>query len=69
MNGIRRGSKCVLSNRELGMNAKCLYVGVTVTAALYGAEAWSMRCAESRKVNVLEKKIDKFGRSDTNGQS
>ena len=28
--------------------------GVIVTAALYGAEAWGMRSAERRKVNVLE---------------
>ena len=34
---------------------KCLYEGVIiVTTALYGAEAWSMRSAERRKVNVLE---------------
>ena len=38
--------KSVLSNRGLGIKAK----------ALYGAEAWSMRSAERRKVNVLEMK-------------
>ena len=27
-----------------------------VPTALYGAEAWGMRSAERRKVNVLEKK-------------
>ena len=35
---------------------KCLYEGVIVPTALYGAEAWSMRSAERRKVNVLEMK-------------
>ena len=33
---------------------KCLYIGVIVPIALYGAEAWGMRSAERRKVNVLE---------------
>ena len=31
-----------------------LYEGVIVPTALYGAEAWGMRSAERRKVNVLE---------------
>ena len=35
---------------------KCLYEGVIVPTALYGAEAWGMRSAERRKVNVLEVK-------------
>ena len=35
---------------------KCLYEGVIVPTALYGAEAWSMRSDERRKVNVLEMK-------------
>ena len=49
--------KGVLSNRELGIKAKkCLYEGVIVLTALYGAEAWGMRRAERRKVNVLEMK-------------
>ena len=49
--------KSVMSNRELGMKAKkCLYEGVIVPTALYGAEAWDMRSAERRKVNVLELK-------------
>ena len=49
--------KSVLSNRELGIMAKkCLYEGVIVPTALYGAEAWGMRSAERRKVNVLEMK-------------
>ena len=49
--------KSVLSNRRLGIMAKkCLYEGVIVTTALYGAEAWGMRSAERRKVNVLEMK-------------
>ena len=47
--------KSVLSNRGLGMQAnKCIYEGVIVPMALYGAEAWGMRSAERRKVNVLE---------------
>ena len=49
--------KSVLSNRRLGIKAKkCLYEGVIVPTALYGAEAWSMRSAERKKVNVLEMK-------------
>ena len=49
--------KSVLSNRGLGIKAKkCLYEGVIVTTALYGAEAWCMRNTERRKVNVLEMK-------------
>ena len=35
---------------------KCLYKGVILPTALYGAEAWGMRSAERRKVNVLEMK-------------
>ena len=47
--------KNVLSNRGLGTKAnKCLYEGVIVPSVLYGAEAWGMRSAERRKVNVLE---------------
>ena len=43
-----------LSNRGLGIKAKkCLYEGVILPSALYGAEAWGMRSAEGRKVNVL----------------
>ena len=49
--------KCVLSNRGLGIKAKkCLHERVIVPMALYGAEAWGMRSAERRKVNVLEMK-------------
>ena len=33
-----------------------VYEGVIVPTALYGAEAWGMRSAERRKVNVLEMK-------------
>ena len=52
--GARKG---VLSNRGLGIKAKrCLYEGVVVPTALYGAEEWGMRSAERRKVNVLEMK-------------
>ena len=47
--------KSVLSNRGFGIKAKkCLYEGVIVPTALYGAEAWGMRSAERRKVNVLD---------------
>ena len=35
---------------------QCLYEGVIVPTALYGAEACGIRSAESRKVNVLEMK-------------
>ena len=39
----------------MGIKAKkCLYGGVIAPTALYGAEAWGMRSAERRKVNVLE---------------
>ena len=49
--------KSVLSNRGLWIKVKkCLYEGVIVPTALYGAEAWGMRSAERRKVNVLEMK-------------
>ena len=49
--------KSVLRDRGLGIKAKkCLYEGVIVLTALYGAEAWGMRSAERRKVNVLEMK-------------
>ena len=46
--------KSVLSNRGLGIKAKkCLYEGVIVPTALYGAVALGMRSAERRKVNAL----------------
>ena len=49
--------KSVLSNRGLGIKVKkCIYEGVIVPTALYVAEAWGMRSAERRKVNVLEMK-------------
>ena len=49
--------KSVLSNRGLGIKAKkCLYERVIVPTVLYRAEAWGMRSAERRKVNVLEMK-------------
>ena len=42
----------------MGIKAnKCLYEGVIVPMVLHGAEAWSMRSAERRKVNVLEIKM------------
>ena len=59
--------KSVLSNRGLGIKAKkCLYEGLIVKTALYGAETWGMRSAERRKVNVREMK---FGWSVVNGES
>ena len=49
--------KSVRSNRGLGIKTKkCRYERVIVPTALYGAEAWGMRSAERRKVNVLEMK-------------
>ena len=49
--------KSVLSIRALGIKAKkCLCEGVIVPTALHGAEAWGIRSAERRKVNVLEMK-------------
>ena len=47
----------MLCNRGSGINAnKCLYEGVIVPIALHGTEAWDMKSAERRKVNVLEMK-------------
>ena len=42
----------------MGINAKkCPYEGVIIVpTALCGSEAWGMRSAERRKVNVLEMK-------------
>ena len=49
--------RSALSNRALGIKAKkCLHEGVIVPTALYEEDAWSMRSAERRKVNVLEMK-------------
>ena len=46
--------KSVLNNRRLATNVKkCLYKGIIVPMAFYGAEARGMRIAERRKVNVL----------------
>ena len=54
--------KSVLSNRGMGIKAKkCLYEGVIVPTALYGAEAWGMRSVARIKVYVLEMKFEKFG--------
>ena len=53
--------KSVLSNRGLWIKAKkCLYEGVIVPTALYGEDAWGMRSAERRNVNVLEMKCLKI---------
>ena len=38
------------------MAKKCLYEGVIVPTALYGADAYGVRSAERKKVNVLEMK-------------
>ena len=47
----------MLSSRGLEIKAKKgLHEGIIVPMALYGAEAWGMRIAERRKVNVLEMK-------------
>ena len=54
--------KSVPSYRGFGIKAKkCLFEGVIVPTelALYGAEAWGMRRAEKRKVNVLEMKYSR----------
>ena len=55
-----RRDESELSNRRPGIKAKkCLYEGVIAPTALYGAEAWGMRSAERRKVNVLEMKCSR----------
>ncbi|KAK7944872.1 hypothetical protein WMY93_000600 [Mugilogobius chulae] len=58
MNEVRKiwgGMKRVFECRSLGMDAKRrLYEGVVVPAALYGAETWSLKVAEKRKLNVME---------------
>ena len=60
MGGMERAwvaLKSVRSNRGLRIKVKnCLYEGVIVPTALYGAEACGMRGAVRRKVNVLEMK-------------
>ena len=49
--------KSVLSNRGLGIKSKkCLYEGVIIPRALYGARERDMRSAERRKVNILDMK-------------
>ena len=56
MNGgyIERVRAIARSNRGLVIKVKkCLYEGVIVPTALYGAEAWGMRSAERKKVNIL----------------
>ena len=46
----------MLGNRGLGMkSSKCLYEGVIIVpSAFYGPEAWEIKSAERRNVNVLE---------------
>ena len=47
--------KSMVNNRRLLINANnCLYEGLFAQTALYRTEAWGMRSAERRKVNVLE---------------
>ena len=42
---------------DWGIKAKkCLYKGVILPMVLKGAEAWGMRTAERKKVNILEMK-------------
>ena len=42
--------KSVLINKGLEIKAKkCLYEGVIIPTALYGAEAWGMKSAERGK--------------------
>ena len=49
--------KSLMSNRGLWIKVKkCPYEGVIVPTALYRSEAWGMRSAERRKVNVHEMK-------------
>ena len=58
------------SNRGLWIKAKkCLYEGVIVPTALYGAEAWGMRRAGRRKVLEMKclRSLVKFGWSIANG--
>ena len=50
--GYRAGGalKSVLSNSRLGIKPnKCVYEGVIVPTALYGADAWGMQSAQRRK--------------------
>ena len=54
--------KCAMNNRGLRINAqKCLYEGVIVPTALYGAESWGMRRAKRRKMNVLRSLVGESG--------
>ena len=47
----------MLSNGGLGINVKkCMYEGVLIPTAFYGAEAWGIISADRSKVNVLEVK-------------
>ena len=65
-----RELKIELSNSGLGINVKkCLYESVIEPRALYIAEAWGLRSAERRKVNVLEMKCLEVWWSATNGWS
>ena len=49
--------KCAVPYRRLGVTAKkCPYEKIIPPTALSGAEAWGMRSAERRKVNVFEMK-------------
>ena len=48
--------KCPVQLRIGDNGKKCLYEGVIAPTAFHRAEAWGMRSAERRKVNVLEMK-------------
>ena len=49
------GMKSVIRNRYLGMGVKRrLYEGVVVSTALYGAEAWSVKQEDRRRLDVME---------------
>ena len=51
----------MLSNTGLWIkDKKCLYEGVIVPTALYGAETWGMRSAERKKVNIIEMKCHEW---------
>ena len=48
--------KCAEPKRIGNKCEECLYEGVIVVMTLYGAEAWSIRSDDRRKVNLLEMK-------------
>ena len=63
-------TESVLSNRGLEIMAKkCLYKGVIVPTALYGAEAGMAdeKCCEKESECSCDEVFEKFGWSVTNG--